>query len=518
MTGNAQQHGSTPNTQDAVLDFLETAEPGVTRIDTHASIVFLGADRVLKVKRAIRLPFLDYSSLDRRLAACQAELNINRPFAPDLYRRVIPITQDLKGLTIDGAGEPVEWAVEMKRFDETAGLDCLAAKSGIAPEMAEQIADAIIASHDRASAADGSNWLESIANLIARNTDKFRDVGQLTQGAVNALHDASMAALEAARPALAGRAADGFVRRCHGDLHLGNITLIDGKPVLFDAIEFDPALATTDVLYDLSFPLMDMLHYGQSAAANALFNRYLLRSDTRHLEALALFPLFLSIRAAIRAHVLFTKADLPVAKSDSASAAQRYFDLAVRFIHPSSAAIVAVGGMSGTGKSVLARAIAPALGPAPGAVIIRSDVMRKTMFGLSEQQRLSPSAYSAEVTAEVYALLMRAAATIASQGHAVVIDAAFLLAKEREAFARIKPEFVAHLSLFLQAPLDIRLGRIASRHGDASDATTEVARKQETCDPGELKWPIVDAGGTPEQTLAIALRHLAPLAAAASPS
>lgn len=494
--------------QDAVLTFLETVEPDVRRIDTHASVVFLGSDRVLKVKRAIRLPFLDYSSLDRRRAACQAELDVNKPYAPDLYRRVIPIARTPNGFVIDGAGEPVEWAVEMKRFDETASMDCIAATSVVAPKLAEQIADAIAASHNRASVADGAGWLASIETLIARNTDRFRRVHELPQHAVGDLHEASLAALATARPVLASRAEAGFVRRCHGDLHLANITLIDGKPVLFDAIEFDPALATTDILYDLSFPLMDMLHYGQSTAANALFNRYLQRSDPRHFDALALLPLFLSIRAAVRAHVLFTRAEQSGGIPKAALDAQRYFDLAIQFLSPSPAAIVAIGGMSGTGKTALARAIAPLLGPAPGAVIVRSDVVRKAMFGLSDQQRLPSSAYSAEITAKVYASLMATAACVASQGHAVVIDAAFLRSDERVAMAAIGPASVLRLGLFLQTSLGVRLDRIAGRRNDASDATMEVARMQEGLYSGQLIWPVVDAGGRPEQTLANALRRL----------
>ncbi|SEI19543.1 AAA family ATPase [Tardiphaga sp. OK245] len=510
---NDQDKSSESSAQDVIVAFLGSIEPGIKRIDTHASIVFLGAERVWKIKRAVRLPFLDYSSLEKRRAACEAELDVNKSFAPDLYRRVVPITDGSDGLAVDGQGTPVEWAVEMKRFDETAGLDRIAATVGIAPALAEEVADAILASHHRSKAADGAAWLASIGTLIARNTARFREVNGLERQAVEKLHSSSLAALDAQRPCLERRAAEGFVRRCHGDLHLGNITMIDGKPVLFDAIEFDPAIATTDVLYDLSFALMDMLHHEQRTAANVSFNRYLARSAPVHLDALALFPLFLSIRAAIRAHVLFMKAEQNDSNRQVGDEAGKYFELAVQLINPPPGGLVAVGGMSGTGKSVLARAVAPFLGPAPGAVVLRSDVVRKAMFDFPEHHRLPEFAYAPRVTQRVYDALMMQAHGVASQGHGVVIDAAFLRPEERCAFAGIEPASSVHLGLFLRADLNVRLARIAGRHNDASDATATVAHMQESLDSGNMDWPVIDAGGTPEATRAKVMPYLAPLIA-----
>lgn len=499
--------------QDTTLAFLGNAEPGMKRIDTHASIVFLGKETVLKIKRAIRLPFLDYSSLVKRRAACQAELDVNKPFAPDLYRRVIPITHGLSGLAIDGQGSPVEWAVEMKRFDETACLDRIAARTDIAPALAEQIADAILHAHNHATAADGTEWLESISQLINRNTAKFCDVDGLSQSVIDQLHRDSHAACNAQRPCLEQRAGVGFVRRCHGDLHLGNITLIDRKPVLFDAIEFDPAIATTDVLYDLAFVLMDLIHYEHRNAANVLFNRYLAQCDPSHLAALAVLPLFLSIRAAIRAHVLFTKAEQTDHNQQIAAKAKQYFELAIQLVRPPPGGMVAIGGLSGTGKSVLACAVAPSVGPAPGAVILRSDVIRKAMFGTAEHSRLPDSAYTTEMTKKVYNALMSAVERIASQGHAVVLDAAFLRDEERRAFSLTEPWALVHIGLFLRADLPVRLNRIAGRHHDASDATAIVAQMQENFDIGDVGWPVIDAGGTPEETYANVARHLSSLVA-----
>jgi hypothetical protein len=497
------KHGLTePLTgQDSVLCFLAHAEPGMRRIDTHASIVFLGKDRVLKVKRAVRLPFLDYSTREKRKHACDEELRVNTPFAPQLYRRVVAITQGKAGLAIDGEGAPVEWAVEMVRFDETLSLDRVAAAAEVQPALAVALADTIRCAHDQSAAEQGGPWLDSIAGIIDRNTARFRTVDGLPNDAVDRLDALSHAALAAQASLLEARAKAGWVRRCHGDLHLGNIVLIDGKPVLFDAIEFDPVIATTDILYDLAFPLMDLIHFRQAAAANALFNRYLGTADEAARSALALFPLFLSTRAAIRAHVGFTKGEQGEGSAGAWNEAKRYFDLAVRLIDPEPPGMVAIGGLSGTGKSVLSREMAPLLGPPPGALIVRSDVIRKALFGVRETTRLPSSAYEPALTSQVYEALRERARHIAEQGCSVVLDAAFLRSEERAAFAVTAPA-VRHIGLFLEADRAIRLARIDARKNDASDATAAVAIAQEAMTEGDLDWPRIEAGGTPAETLA----------------
>jgi len=487
--------------QDSVLSFLARAEGGMRRVDTHASIVFLGKDLVVKVKRAVRLPFLDYSTLEKRKAACDEELKINTPFAPQIYRRVVPITLGEAGLAIDGDGTPVEWAVEMARFDETLGLDRVAATTELQPALAVALADTIRRAHEQSAPAQGRSWLDSIAGIIGRNTARFRTVHGLPGDAVDKLDALSHAALGAQAPLLEARADAGWVRRCHGDLHLGNIVLIDGKPVMFDAIEFDPVIATTDILYDLAFPLMDLIHFGQAAAANGLFNWYLETADEASRNALALFPLFLSMRAAIRAHVLFTKSEQGEVDRSVWNEAKSYFDLAVRLIDPEPPRMVAIGGLSGTGKSVLAREIAPLLGPPPGALIVRSDVIRKALFGVPQTTRLLSSAYEPAITRTVYEALIKRAHHTAGQGCSVVLDAAFLRPEERAAFAATGPA-VRHLGLFLEADRATRLARIDARKNDASDATAAIAVAQEAMTGGDLEWPRIDAGGTPAETLA----------------
>jgi uncharacterized protein len=497
----AAQTGS-GNEQEAVLTFLRKNNPDCKRIDTHASVVLLGSDRVLKIKRALRLPFLDYSTLEKRQQACKEELVVNRRFAPKLYRRVVPITLGENGLEIDGKGPAIEWAVEMSRFDENKTLDNLAREGDIAPELAEALAVTLRDTHLRAEKADGSTWLASISGIIDRNTEIFVAEAELPRAGVERLATRSHHALNRCRVLLRARASEGLVRRCHGDAHLGNIVLIDGKPVLFDAIEFDPVIATTDVLYDLAFPIMDFCHFGLAACASRLFNGYLQACWPENGSALRLLPLFLSMRAAIRSNVLFTKRRLSQEHDQDAKDALAYFDLALRHIEPTRPMMIAIGGKSGTGKSVLARQAATLLPPPPGAVVFRSDVIRKQLFGIAPLASLPEAAYSSEVTARVYRTLFDRSRQTLEQGLCVVVDAAFLKESERNELSKVAAQTGAEFRpVFLTTDLAIRLSRIRSRTNDASDATTEVAAGQEDYEIGKVDWPIVDASGSPAQTL-----------------
>jgi aminoglycoside phosphotransferase family enzyme/predicted kinase len=478
----------------------------VRRIDTHAASVFLAGERALKVKRAVRFPFLDYSTLEKRKAACAAEIEVNRPFAPQVYRGIVAITREADGtLVLGGKGTPVEWAVEMRRFDETRTLDRLAGAGEIDAALADRLARAVAAAHARAPVVDPAPWLAAFEKYLDQNDAPFRaDPDLFPPTAAERLGRLSRAALARLSPLLVARGERGLVRRGHGDLHLGNIALIDGEPVAFDAIEFDPVIASGDVLYDLAFLIMDLVERGLDAAANIVLNRYL--AETRRaedLDALAALPLFLSLRAAIRAMVTAERAE----RADEANrapirrAARTYFDLACRLIEPPPPRLVAVGGLSGTGKSVIARALAPELPPAPGAVVLRSDVERKARFGLREDERLPAEAYALEVSAGVYSELTEKARRVVAAGHSAIVDAVYARPHERAAIAAAGAPF---RGIFLTADLPTRIARVSARAADASDADAAVARVQEDYDLGEFddpQWVQLDASGTPEETL-----------------
>ena len=485
----------------------------VKRIDTHVASVFLAGDRALKIKREVRFPFLDFSTLAKRQAACEAEIEANRPFAPALYHGVVPITCEADGrLAIGGKGEPVEWAVDMVRFDETQTLDQIADRSGIDVGLADQLARTIAAAHARAPVVEDAPWIEALAAYIGQNETAFAASEALYRPAEReALTRASFAALRKVRPLLITRGRAGLVRRGHGDLHLGNIALIDGRPVPFDAVEFDPLIAAGDVLYDLAFLLMDLDERDLTLAANVVLNRYL--TETRRLEdydGLAALPLFLSVRAAIRAKVIAARPIPPDGDGRAiADAARKYFALACSAIEPPPPLVIAIGGLSGTGKSILARMLAPHIGPLPGAVILRSDTKRKAIFGVAETATLPIEAYTTEVTDYIYTSLFWEVQRPIEAGHSAVVDAVFARAEQRwaisEAARACRVQFVG---LFLTAGLEARVDRVQERMHDASDADERIARRQENYDLGVMDWTLIDASGTPEETLARVREHL----------
>ncbi|RIA56846.1 AAA family ATPase [Dichotomicrobium thermohalophilum] len=465
-------------------------------IETHISLIFLAGDVAYKIKKPVVFPFLDYSTPEARRRACINEVQLNRRTAPDLYLGVVPITYDkTRGLEIGGSGEVLEWAVKMRRFPEGALYSELAAAGRLGAEDYAELARAVHTFHDEAARRIESGMaVQALSRLIAENDEAFATYPDtFPPDDVRRLRMELEARLAELTPLLEKRARGGFVRHCHGDLHLRNVVRIDGHPVLFDAVEFDDAIATVDVLDDLAFLLMDLIARDALQGANVVLNAYLSAdNDMRNLEGLAALPIYLSTRAGIRA-----KAAAYQAQSEEA---RRYFDLARSFMDRSAPALIAIGGLSGTGKSTLARSMAPGIGAAPGAVILRSDIERKRLFAAATTERLPESAYTAQVTETVYRTLAKKARAALRAGHSVILDAVHGQQFEREAARAIAEEAsVEFVGMWLTAPEETLVERVESRESDASDAGAAVVRKQLGFDPGEIAWARIDASGTPEE-------------------
>lgn len=507
----------TDGDQSETIEFLSRGSsygrPGETpqRVDTHASIVFLIGDRVYKLKRAVRFSFLDYSSVAARDRFCHAEFELNRRTAPQLYLGVRSITRKPDGeLEWDGVGELVDSVVAMQRFDESELFDRLAASGRLTPALMTRLADEIAAFHGSAEITPAFGGAAAISAVIA-DTHRNLMLGcpPLDPSAVDGLRSACETALERVRGLLDARRAGGKVRRCHGDLHLRNICLLGGVPTLFDCIEFSDPIACIDVLYDLAFLLMDLEHRGLRPLANIVFNRYLDRTDET--SGIAALPLLLSVRAGVRAMVAIASLSVePKAAAD----AQAYLDLADALLRPARPRLIAVGGFSGTGKSTIATGLAPDFAPAPGARIIRSDVLRKSLLGVAPETRLPQSAYAHAVSERVYDALREQATTVLGAGYTAILDATFIDAAERDAVATTAARAsVAFAGIWLAAPDTTLIERIARRRGDASDADRLVLMQQLAADTGAITWQKVDVGGDPGASLAAARQALQPITA-----
>ena len=476
------QAGGIPSAQAEVAAFL-AGLAGAAPIETHISAIFVGRETAWKMKKAVALGFLDFSSLEARGHFCRRELELNQPAAPGIYRDVVAVTRAPDGnLQQGGGGEVVEWVLRMAPIPVGDFLDRVAACGGLDDKLLDAMGDTVFTLHQVAPVA-GLDVPAAMASVLAGNLRAARAAG-LPEAIIAPLEAALQAGLARLTPLLAARAAEGRIRRCHGDLHLGNLCLWQGKPTPFDALEFDEALARIDTGYDLAFLLMDLDQQAGRAAANRALNRYLARSGDYGL--LGPLPLWLAMRALVRAHVHAARGRDGTALLHAAQA----------YLAPAPPLLIAVGGLQGTGKSTLARGLAPALGAAPGALLLRSDELRKRRFGLAPEAPLPPEAYAEEVSRAVHEELFIIAEAALRQGHAVALDAVFLDPDHRRHAAEIAARAgVPFQGFWLEAPMEILKSRILARRGDASDATIAVLERAAKADPGPIDWIRLDAAG-----------------------
>ena len=470
----------------------------VDLITTHASIIFLAGRDAYKLKRAVRYPYLDYTTLARRRRYCEAEVALNGRIAPEIYRGALAVTREADGrLALGGDGTPVEWLVAMRRFDDTLLLDRLAAAGKLESADLARLGRDIARFHGQARRHRDIDLEREMAWILGINR---QELGKhcprwFAPEAVESFVRACEATLAQVRAPLRRRGPDGFVRDCHGDLHLRNICRIDGRDVMFDGIEFNDRLSRIDVLYDLAFLLMDLDHRGLRPLACAALNAYL--HDAGDFAGLRLLPMFLAARSAIRAHTTATAGD-PAMIDD----ARGYLESGLSYLHDRPARLLAIGGVSGSGKSTLAGAMAPSIGRAPGAIVLRTDRIRKQLFGLEDHDRLGPEGYSAEADTRVHEILFSRAAGVIAAGHSAVLDATFLdPANRRRAECLAADCGAAFAGVWLQAAPATLQGRVAARQGDASDADAAVLERQLGADPGAVSWARVASGRATEDVV-----------------
>ncbi len=469
---------------------LAAATPDVAPqvVRTHISTVILAGPFVYKLKQPVRLPFLDFSTRAQRRFFCEEELRINRRTAPQLYLDVLPVTGTVEVPAIDGAGEPVDWLLRMRRFDSKGEFKALAAAGRLRADHVDQLACHLAEFHQRlapvapaaAPARDAWHWAAASLDAIA---------GHPARPASCPLHE--VAALRAAlgalfaqqAPLIAQRRAGGFVREGHGDLHLGNIVAWQGQVMAFDAIEFDADLRNIDIVNDVAFTFMDLQAAGLPALAWRFINTWAER--TGDYEGLVLLRAHAAYRAIVRAMVAL------LSGGDTAGFAT-YWSLALCLAQPpATPRLVLTMGLSGSGKSTVAQILADQL----GAVRVRSDTERKRLHGLQPTDRPAPEAglYARDATLRTYARLAALAETLLAAGLPVIVDAAFLRQDEREAMRQLAGRLGVPFSLVqCVASGSTMLARITARAqagADPSDANAEVlALQQRVQEPVPGDW------------------------------
>ena len=429
----------------------------IERIDTHISTVLLAGDYAYKFKKPVVLPFVDYGTVDRRRACCEAELRLNRRYAPDTYLAVVAFD-----------GEP---AVQMRRFVEADRLDHVCARGELTPEHLADLARRLAAFQAEAAVAEPSQRFGEPAQVLAPALENFEELERLLPDEAERLArlKAWTQAEHAARwAAFAHRKAAGRVRECHGDLHLGNLVLLDGRPTPFDCIEFNEDFRWIDVAAEIAFTWIDLLDHGQPGLAAWFLNEWLLWSGDY--DALTVLRFYAAYRAVVRAKVA-------AIQGNEAEAAE-YLGMAETLTVPPPANLTITFGLSGSGKTTAAKAAL--LADAHAATIrLRADVERKRLFGLAPDAASGGSIYGPEATVRTYGRLYDLAENLLADRWPVLVDAAFLKRAERDDFRALAAQLgVPFAILACEAPIEELRRRLRARTGDASEATVAVLEQQ----------------------------------------
>ncbi|MBD9649888.1 AAA family ATPase [Ensifer sp. ENS09] len=464
----------------------------VEHIETHISHVFLTRDRAFKMKRAVKLPYVDFSTPELRLEACKREVRLNSVTAPGLYLGIRTISRAPAGKLHFGDGVLVEPVIEMVRFEQEALFDQMATLGRLNAKLLTQAARMIARHHRSAPIVHRSSGSANIGAVLAINRAGFATSRVFEEAEVATICHLFEEILKENAPLLDNREAAGKVRLCHGDLHLRNICLIKGKPCLFDCIEFNDQIATIDTLYDLAFLLMDLWHRGFAQFANLVMNRYL--DDTDDDDGFVLLPFFMALRAAVRAHVIATQlaegGDAAALKSEARS----YFELARTLLTKVQPRLIVIGGFSGSGKTTVADALAARLGAPPGARIIESDRIRKALHGVAAEVHLDADAYRPDVSDRVYSEMVRRSLAITKAGGSVVADAVFDRPENRRLVEiSSRAAGTSCEAVWLQADAQVLQQRISGRHDGPSDADLRVLARQLSGRQKPPTWRLINA-------------------------
>ena len=480
-------------------DSLENTTSGaeIDIIPTHCAYLFLGHPVVYKIKRIVQYSYLDTRNIDDRRQLCERELELNQHLLPAYYIDTVTITLESNGsLAINGEGSTIEWAVRMKRFEEQNVLENIATSGQLTEELARTLAESVAQFHNALGpelVSDGYQRMYEIVNELVIEFSQLNNIIPSRQ--TREFETLVSAHLEGGRNQLDDRARNGYVRRCHGDLHLRNIVLIDGQPIPFDALEFNERLGTCDILYYFAFLLMDVGKQDLYTQQNQLLNTYLLNTDIDNTQSLNLLRLFLSCRAAIKA---MTTAQAAILEHDSEESGQLeasdYLSIAIGYLSSSKPSLIAIGGLSGSGKSAIAIKLSAIIARPPGAVLIHSDNERKVAAGVPLHHTIPFEQYTTAASVSNYKLLAFKAHAALSAGFTVIVDATFL-----KSLDRINMEDIAHklcvpfVGIWLNATAETLRARVVARRNDVSDASLGVLETQLQIYDAPSDWTTFDS-------------------------
>ncbi|MGD9639474.1 MAG: AAA family ATPase [Alphaproteobacteria bacterium] len=493
--------------------FYETSYKNIDVIQSHISLVFLVGDKAYKLKRGVKFPYLDYSTIEKRKQACFKEIAVTKEGAPTLFLGVSAIVKDSqKGIIMLPPNEEpadgqdiLDYVVVMNRFEQENLFENLAPLGKLDRFEMMDLAETVVKIHSVTESFPDRGGSEMIKGRIIENDEMLRcfapAVFDITD--IDTLRDLSVKEFNKIKDLLDERKKQGKVKRCHGDIHLHNICMIDGKPILFDAIEFNDDLALIDVMYDLAFLLMDMEKRGLRRLASIFFNHYMAYSGDY--EGILCLPLFQSCRAAVRAQVCATMASMQTDEDEKNylnKQAFEYLVLANQMLNPKPPILVASGGLSGSGKSRLSREIAPYIGASPGAMIFRTDVIRKKLKGKLPHEHLTKVDYDEESSKKTYENLRIECTKVIRAGLPALADGIFASQDERIAIEKLAKDLnVPFHGFWMYANRDIQADRVATRQRNPSDATVKVLDRQFEKDVGEVTWNKIDTSGAKEQTV-----------------
>ena len=452
-------------------------------IQTHVSYVFLTGDYAYKVKKPVNFGFLDFSTLEAREHFCSEELRMNQPNAPEIYLEVLPITQTGDKFVLGGASEAVEYVLKMCQFPQEALFIEMFEQGKLTEGHMEELGRVVAQFHAKAQTNDYIRSFGEVSKIREAIDENYQQTenyigGPQTQQQFDETKDFTDRFFEEEQELFATRRENNSIRECHGDLHLRNICLWHDKIQLFDRIEFNEPFRFVDVMYDVAFAVMDLEARGSKNLGNAFLNTYV--EQTGDWEGLQVLPLYLSRQAYVRAKVTSFLLDDPgvpdEAKQEAAAVASDYYRLACEYTKGNEGRLILMSGLSGSGKTTVARHLARRL----GAIHLRSDAVRKHLAGIPLEQQGEDELYTPAMSEKTYKRLLELGIKLASQGFPVILDAKYdRQAFREEAIALFQSSQLPVQIIHCTAPEDVLRDRLLSRTGDVSDATADLLTQQQ---------------------------------------